>query len=513
MKKKLTSSLTGAFVFIILINILSRGLGFFREILFANYFGLGVNFDVYLVGAVLPITISTVVIYIGQNYFIPAYNKVKASNEFTVKDFFNVNLNIFIVSSFLLAVLLYLFSEPLIELYMHTSDPDIKRNALKIFRIFLITIPLNAGNSVLMAYQQAEYEFKYPALSRLLLNFAIIPVLIIFTDDFGIYTIPVGFVTGTALQFFYLLFKIKSHIFFPSFRFFKENNFKHVFNFTILSVILIETISQVYAISDRYFFGMVDRGGISSLNYAMKLYLLPVAVFSIALATVLLPKFSENIQSGHIDELNQNYSDAVRANLFLFVPIAFLFFFYGGDIIKILFERGKFSVEDSGVTFNVLKFYTISIIFYSTYSIYNKIIYGARLVNALLVITVAGIILKIVLNFLLVNELKQDGLALSSSISYIYFFLASFVLISIKLPALKQSVFLKDLTFYLVNGLLSYLLVEILFGSLVFVSTSKQIIKFMVFYPVFLLNIKIVEHGSVKLIKNFWKNMKSVRAI
>jgi len=513
MTKRLTSSLTGTVFFIVIINLIGRGFGFFREILFAGYFGMGTDFDLYLVGAVLPITINTIILCIGQNFFIPAYNKIKATDENPSKGFFNLTLVIFGISSLFLTLLLYVFAHTIIDAYLSTNNLELYNSALNVFKIFLITIPLNSLISIIIAYNQAEYEFRYPAISQILLNIAIIPILFIFTDKLGIYTIPVGFVVGNFLRLIYLILKTKSGISFPTIQHAHFKDYKSVLDFTIISILLIETIGQIYMISDRYFFNMVSEGGISSLNYAINLYMLPITIFTFAIATVILTKFSKNIQFENIVNLNQNHTDAIRANLFIFVPITFLYLFYGNDLIRIVFERGKFTLEDSQVTFNVLKYYTISLVFYSTYAIYNKIIYGARLVNQLLIITIVGIAIKIILNFILVNKYQQDGLALSSSISYIYFFLASVILISFKLPQLTHTIFLKELLFYLVNGFLCYVLVDIVFNNLMTIMNFDSLIKFIMFYIIFLFNLKFVKHGSMQLIANFMQTLKNVRTI
>lgn len=511
MFKKLTSSLTGAVFFIILINLVGRGFGFLREILFANYFGMGVNFDIYLVGAVLPITINTIILYIGQNYFIPSYYKIKSNNENLPKTFFNLILIVFGFSSLLLTIILYLFAQPIIQFYLHTTNVDLIGKAIIVFKLFLIAIPLNSLISILIAYNQAEYEFRYPAISRLFINIAIIPILIIFTNKLGIYTIPIGFVTGILIQLIYLLYKTRSSI--QIFTIQKSNieDYKNLLDFSIISIILIEAIGQVYMISDRYFFDKVSEGGISSLNYAITLYMLPISVFTFAIATVVLPKFSKSIQVENIKDLKQNHIDAIRANLFIFVPITFLFYFYGDDLIKLIFERGMFTMENSDITFRVLKFYAISLVFYSTYGIYNKIIYGARLIKQLLFITILGIALKIFLNFMLVDKYQQNGLALSSSISFIYFLLASVLLISFKLPELKHVIIVKEIIFYLFNGILCYLLVEIIFNNFGTVNFYNGLIKFILFYFFFVLNLIFIKHGSIQLISNFLHNIKKVR--
>jgi len=72
--------------------------------------------------------------------------------------------------------------------------------------------------------------------------------------------------------------------------------------------------------------------------------------------------------------------------------------------------------------------------FYSIYSIFNRIIYGAKLLNSFLIITLSGILIKVILNIILVSEYHQNGLALSTSINFTFFFITSLVLILKKLP-------------------------------------------------------------------------------
>jgi len=513
MSKKVTSTLAGAFLFLIVVNLLSKGLGFFREVLFANFFGRGVEFDIYLIGAVIPIIINTVVLYIGQNYFIPGYHKIKSDNSNLTYKFFAVNFIVFIIIGTIISVILYFLSETIITAYLHTADESIKEIAIDIFRLFLITIPLMFAISILTAYEQAEFRFKYPAIAGLFLNLAMIPILLIFTSMFGIYTIPIGFILGTFFQFIYLSFKVSSRISFESFSFVSKKELFGFFDSTILSVILIESIGQIYLLSDRYFFASVDQGGLSALSYSFILFSLPIAVVSLALTTIIFPKFSEIINSKSFEKLQEIFSDSIRVNLLFFVPIAFLFFYYGDTILKLVFERGKFTGTDTLDTFITLKVYTISLIFYSAYSILNKVFYSAKFVNYLLIITICGIAIKIFLNFFLVGIWQQNGLALSTSFSFIFIFFASFILIHKILPLNNSGLFIKELTFQLVNGFISYFIVEVILNSVNTHNILIDIIKIILYLFVFLLNTFIMGNKSLVIIKKLFSTMRTAKSI
>ncbi len=206
MKQKFTSTIAGASIFISIIGLLSRGLGFIREMIFANNFGLGTEFDLYLVGAVLPITINSIILYIGQNYFVPGFQKLNSSKSEAAQKYYKQSFIVFVGVGLLISIILFLASDIIIDFYMHLAPTESKGTATIIFRFFLLTIPFSAAISIFSALLQAVYEFKYPAISILFLNISIISIIFLFTDNIGIYVIPVGYLLGTFYNFvIYLL--------------------------------------------------------------------------------------------------------------------------------------------------------------------------------------------------------------------------------------------------------------------------------------------------------------------
>lgn len=496
MSNKFTSTIAGASIFISILGLISRGLGFIREMIFANNFGLETEFDLYLVGAVLPITINTVLLYISQNYFIPEFQRVGSSQS---QKYFRQSILIFTVAGLLFACLLFLASETVVNFYMPSADLNSQETAILVFRIFLITIPFSAAISVLSALLQSLYEFKYPAISILFLNISIIILLILFSDQYGVYIIPVGYVAGTILQFLYLLSKSRKFLKFD-FRLDKEelNISRSILSSSIVIIILIESMSQLYSIFDRYFYGQISPGGIASLNYALIIWFLPVSIFSISLATAVFPVITKAINDDSHTEIEKIYNESISMNVFLFVPLAFILFFYGDVLIKIFFERGKFVKESTEMTFGVLKFYSISLVFYSVYAVFNKIFYSIKSANILLYITGGGVILKLLLNFVLV-EYHQDGLALSTSISFIFFFSASYIFLNKRLKIKERTLFIRDFLFHIINCIICFLVVTIFsnlfFGNVLF----NELFKIILFISLFIVNILIIKHKALNI--------------
>jgi putative peptidoglycan lipid II flippase len=270
---------------------------------------------------------------------------------------------------------------------------------------------------------------------------------------------------------------------------------------SLIIIILIESISQLYMIADRFFYTDVNAGGIASLNYASSLFLFPIAIFSFALTTAIFPKISDAYSRNAAEELNKIINESVSINIILFIPISFLFILYGEFIVKLAFERGYFTPEGTLITYDVLRIYAFSLVFFSVYAVLNKILYSAVLVKSLLTITIVCVLIKIVLNVLLVNSMQQNGLALSTTISYLCLFLLSLMLLKKKIKLRGLSLIFSELSLGLVNGLLSYLLSTLLVSNLITNVFAKEIISIITFCIFYYINLQIIKHPVLEIVK------------
>lgn len=481
---KKTSSIGAAAIILTLFGFISKATGFFREVLFANYFGLSRDYELYLVASILPITLNTISLYIYQNYFIPAYSKHNQDD----KDKASVFARKILINSFFISVIslliLIIFRVPILRLYIGSQFISEKTELL--FIIFSCTVPFGILSGFLTAFIQTNFNFKSPAIASLMLNVFTIAALLIFKEN-NIVIIAFGYLTGIFIQ-TAILFKV-SKIWQIFLRKFQKPAIGFIFqNYLIIWVILIEVISQLYVLSDRYFLSKVDQGGIAAINYATTIFLLPISIITISISTAILPKFSQLASLKLDSELKEKLSDALVNTSLIFIPIAFLFIFFGREVIRILFERGNFNFQSTQMTYEVLFFLSMSLLFYSLYGILNKLFYVYEMVKSLFYITILGMSIKLILNFILVDSLKQNGLVISTSFSYIFFFLMSVIIIQRRLKILDIKNIFRKIFFYTFNGLVSFIIVKILFILVRSESIFFDLIKMFLFFLIFYLN-------------------------
>lgn len=508
MKKSIIHTLTGASIYIAILNVFSKALGFLREILFAGLYGLNNQFDIYLVSAVIPMTINVILFILAQNYLIPNYSRFNRTSNQIAKKYIRDHFYIFVFFGLALAVILSAFANQIISIFLSNISLFSFRTARNVFDLLLISVPFTAAASVLIAYQQSNFEFKYSIALQIFPNIFII-IFVYFFSALDIYAIPFGFLVGTIFQLVLLINKSKELELFKFDLNGKIGNYVYTGFFSFGAIIIIETLSQFYSLADRYFYDFVPKGTIASMNYAFNLFQLPVAIISSALATAIFPKFSELFNNKNFVELEELIKRAIRIVVFIFIPISFIYISYGDEIIKIIFQRGNFTGSDTIVTYKLLINYSFGIVFISTQGILTKVIYGANLIRELLLITIIGVIIKFLLNIILVRVNPGEGLALSTSLTYVFFLISEFYLVSKNLNLSNKLFFICEYFFNLFNAIIGLILTNFLFEQI----PNKPYEKFLeigFFLIVFFSNSSLTEYPFAFKLKHSILNFSNL---
>jgi len=510
MSKKFSSTVAGGAIVITFFGLIGRGLGIIREAVFANYFGLTTNYDLYLIGAVLPITINSIILYLAQNFYIPNYKKVKSISDQKAQRFRSVAFAGFTLLGLIIAVILFSITDQIIKLYVQNANFENLTIAKNVFNIFIFTIPFSFSTAILSAILNADFEFKFPSFSQLYLNLAIIIVVLFFADSIGIFSIAWGYLSGIILQFIYLYYKT-NHISTITYRNLQLSELTSFLSLSFLLIIFIESIGQIYSLADRLLYHRVDSGGIAALNYAFIIFLIPISIFALSLSTAILPKLSEISNDGSIEEKSENIKHYFGVNLFLIVPITLILLLQGDFIIKILFERGQFNPGDSKITFRAMQFYALSLIYYSSYAGINKLAYSSGLIKELFLVALFASIIKVVLNYILVDPMKQNGLALSSSLSFLFLFLGTYFITLINKLIVSKAYFTQQLVINLTNGVFSYLISIILFSNIFHKSNLVEISQIILFIIIYMSIAKITNQYYLNVYSETLKKLFNIK--
>jgi putative peptidoglycan lipid II flippase len=144
---------------------------------------------------------------------------------------------------------------------------------------------------------------------------------------------------------------------------------------------------------------------------------LPLGLFAIAIATVVLPRLSREAAGGNIEEFSRVHSRAVRLGVFLSFPAAVLMVMLSTELSSAVFEYGRFTQQDSVATGRALAFYSLGLPFFTLVRITVPGFYAHKDTRTPALISVFSVLINIVLCLQLRGPLGFSGLALAAAIS------------------------------------------------------------------------------------------------
>lgn len=411
---------------VMIITMVSRVLGLVRAGIIAYYFGASAMTDAFFSAFKISNFFRQL---LGEgalgSSFIPLYNeRVESEGEENSKQFIYSILNLLFVFSTIVTILMIIFSQGIIDGIV-SGFPDetkiIASRLLKIMSVYFVFISLSG---MVCAILNNFKQFAVPASTSIFFNLAIILASMYFGKNYGIDALAYGVVIGGLFQFLVVLpafFKIMKGY---SFKIdWKDPYLKKIF--IMICPMLIGIVArQVNTIVDQMFASYLAEGGVSALENATRLYLLPVGVFGVSISTVIFPALSKAMSKNDLDGATDNIIKGLNILLFLIIPSTAVLTFYAPEVIRLTLSYGKFDEEAVRVTSQALLYYSLGLYFYTAIYLMTRAFYSVKNSKYPVKFSIISIVINIVLNFLLIKSMAYRGLALSTSIaSGVNFFL------------------------------------------------------------------------------------------
>jgi len=186
---------------------------------------------------------------------------------------------------------------------------------------------------------------------------------------------------------------------------------------TMLPITVGASAMQLSVLADSLIaLWVADAGGPSALYYASRLYQLPLALFGIAMATVIFAQFSEYAAAGDRRRLGALFGYGIRMAVFLGLPAGVALLVLARPIVALLFERGEFTPTNTVKVAGALRCYAAGIWAYSLQHIIVRLYYALDDARTPARTGVAMVGLNVGLSLLLVGPMDVAGIALATAI-------------------------------------------------------------------------------------------------
>ncbi|WP_022670200.1 murein biosynthesis integral membrane protein MurJ [Hippea alviniae] len=394
-------------------TLLSRILGFVRDLLIASHLGASVYTDMFFIAFRIPNSLRR---FLGEGAInssvVPVLSKIEEKEK--PKAIFNL-IFYFCVVLLIITVLGIVASKLLMLLfaggYINSPYSSTMNSLIKLIFPYLFFVGLYV---LLMGILNSYEHFAIPSFAPALLNVSLIAAVLLLLGKFKnpAYALVVGVLIGGVLQVLVSLIDFLSLRLPFRFSLKLEKSTKEIFSLTTLTA-LGSSASQISSMVDSFVASFLQAGSFTYLFYANRLFQLPFAVFSIAITQSSLPSLSK-IEK---EKIPSAVEVLLKFMLFLSIGVEIYFIVFADKIIEILFMHGKFSLTDTLNTALALKIMMVSFIFYSFSKILNNAFYSLKDAKTPLRVSVISSIAAIISSLSLGFWLGFVGLAISTAIT------------------------------------------------------------------------------------------------
>jgi len=407
-------------------TLLSRILGFFRDILIASTLGSGPVADAFFVAFRLPNLFRRLFAEGAFNSaFIPLFSeKLEQEGREGAKKYAEEILSGLAITLFIISALIEIFMPTFILLnapgFMdETGKFDVTVLYSRVMFPYLFCMAIVA---MLSGILNSFNKFKAAAFAPVLLNIVLICVLLAIQFSNFRSSVIIGLILSWGVllaglaQLSLLTWamhknKLKLDLKRPRW----NDNSKNLIKLGIPGIIS-GGITQV-----NIFIGTIiaslQASAISYLYYADRIYQLPLGIVGIAIGVVLLPTLSRKLNGKDIKGAKLAMDHSLNFAMLLTLPAAVALFVIPLPIITVLFERGAFSTSDSYQTALALKAFAVGLPSFVLIKVFSPAFFARKDTKTPMNFAICSVVINIAMSFLLFDYMGHIGIALATTIA------------------------------------------------------------------------------------------------
>ena len=363
-----------------LFTLISRILGYIRDILIAIFLGASVFADAFFVAFRIPNTFRRLFAEGTFNAaFIPSYTSAKLKNVKSGKIFADEVFSLLIIILLFLVTLAEIFTPYLVYLIApgFITDNTKFNLAVELTRItfpFLLFVSLSSFFSGIL---NANNKFAAAAAAPIILNvILIISILFSYLNNLDIAKqLSYGVTIAGIIQLIFLIY-FTFNFYKPSIKFKFKITYKVKFFFKkLLPSIFSSGVTQINILVGTII-ASFQSGAVSYLYYADRVYQINLAIAGIAVGTVSLPALSKAFKKKNYSKISNIQNKSIQLSLLFSIPASLGLIVASEEIINGLFGYGSFTLEDVKITSQALMFFGYGVVAFALVKILSNFFFA-----------------------------------------------------------------------------------------------------------------------------------------
>lgn len=403
-------------------TLISRVLGFARDVTIASGLGASMLSDAFFVAFRLPNYLRRLFAEGAFNSaFVPMYAGMLAGEGKEKAQRFSSEAMSFLIVLLLIVTGLFIVFMPQVMVVLapgFSDDPGKFTLTVTLTRITMPYILFISLVSLLGGVLNSLQKFAAAAATPIIMNLCliIVPWLIDPLTPTGAHALAIAVMVSGVAQWLWLVHFCAKEGMLPKLQYPRLTADVKRLLVIIAPVALGAGVAQVNLFIDTIIATHFDSG-VSYLYYADRINELPLAVIGIALGTALLPMLSRLIREGKAEEANRCQNRAIEFGLFMSLPSAAALIVMAQPIIAVMFERGEFGSEETVATYQALRAFAMGLPAFILVKILSPGFYAKQDTKTPFKIALVCMLLNLVLNLALMGVFRHVGMALATSIA------------------------------------------------------------------------------------------------
>ena len=409
---------TGTFGFY---TIISRLLGYLRDVLIAIFLGTSFLADAFFVAFRIPNTFRRLFAEGSFNAaFVPNYTSQLVKSKSKSTTFANSIFNLLFLGLLSLTLVIELFMPAFVSLIA----PGFTENAQKIklatdlTRITFPFLMFVSLSSFFAAILNSHNKFAAASAAPIILNIVLIGILFFgkYLGDTLIYYLSYGVSIAGFLQLVFL-YKFVRKFYLVEFNLkFKINSKVKFFFKKLLPSIFSSGVTQINILVGTII-ASFQASAVSYLYYADRIYQINLALAGIAIGVVILPQLTKHIQSKKKDKILLIQNKALELSLFLSIPASVALIIGSEYITSALFGYGSFNEIAVKNSAKALYFFALGLPAFSLIKIFSSFFFANHNTKTPFYISLLSVMLNIVISVYYFKEIGFIIIPIATSIS------------------------------------------------------------------------------------------------
>jgi len=409
---------TGTFGFY---TIISRLLGYLRDVLIAIFLGTSFLADAFFVAFRIPNTFRRLFAEGTFNSaFVPSYTSELIKNKSRSNKFANDVFNLLFLALFFLVLIIEIFMPIFVGLIAPGFIEDTKKFELataltRITFPFLMFVSLS---SFFGAILNSHNKFAAASAAPIILNIVLITILFFgrYLGDELIYYLSYGVSIAGLLQLIFLYrFVKKYYVLDFDFRFKITNKVKFFFK-KLLPSIFSSGVTQINILVGTII-ASFQASAVSYLYYADRIYQINLAIAGIAIGVVVLPQLSKHVQSKKKDKILLIQNKSLELSLFLSLPASVALILGSEQIISALFGYGSFDKNSVLNSSLALYYFALGLPAFALIKVFSSFFFANHDTKTPFYISLISVILNILISVYYFNEIGFIIIPIATTIS------------------------------------------------------------------------------------------------